>query len=423
MLFWVESTTRHFTPLMIDVHLHKLGSQGPYLDGLMSKKEQNEPKQETISQDDTNIIIDAEIIEPEPVVEETKASSGSSLNIALAVALVALVAVAGAAGFGVYSWNGLQGSLETMRGDIVKANESQATLSQQLAKTTAVSEGQAKALSEQKVIFAQQDEKLSQERVLLKEQGGELSRTLEKLYQRVGRNSTAWMASEAEYLLRVANHRLFLERDVVTATKALEIADGRLRDTGDPGWIEVRKLIADEVAALKSMGQLDQVGLSAALSGLIKQVKGLEMTGLQYTPERPSEPEFTSPEERSIDTLLSDGWNGFKSVMVIRHRDKPVTAMLAPEQQFFVYQNIELQLEAARLAMLRGDQVLFDNSLKMAAQWVGDFFDNEANATAALVEEINKIQKTDVNPSLPDISKSLMALTERMQASKGESAK
>jgi uroporphyrin-3 C-methyltransferase len=107
---------------------------------------------------------------------------------------------------------------------------------------------------------------------------------------------------------------------------------------------------------------------------------------------------------------------------VIRHRNKPVTAMLAPEQQFFVYQNIELQLEAARLAMLRGDQVLFDNSLKMTAQWLIDFFDNEANATTALVGEVEKLQKLDVNPALPDISKSLMALRERLKAAKQESA-
>ncbi len=391
----------------------------------MSKKEQNKPEPDTATQtpEDADVIAEAEIIESQPRMEEKPSPSGSPSKLALVLALVAILFAVAGVGLGFYNQQGLEKSLLTLQGDLTKATERQSALTAQLGKTTAAADAQAKAFGEQKVTLAQQDEKLQQERTALKQQGSELTATLEKLYSRVGRNSTAWMASEAEYLMRVANHRLLLERDVDTAAKALEVADGRLRDTGDPGWIDVRKLIADEVAALKGVGQLDRAGISVTLTGLIKQVKGLKMTGLQYTPERPAEPELTEQDQRTFKTMLADSWNGFKSVMVIRHRDKPVTAMLAPEQQFFVYQNIELQLEAARLAMLRGDQVLFDNSLKMSTQWLGDFFDSEANATTALMAEIVKLQKTNINPSLPDISKSLMALRERVQAAKGESAK
>jgi len=391
----------------------------------MSKKDQNESQQAAAAQahGDAGVIVDAEIIEPTAPAEEKPASSGASPSLALVLAIVAILLLAAGGGFAVYNLKGLEGRLLEMQTELTSAGDQQVSLTERLAKTSATFEAQKNAFDQQKMTLAQQDEKLQQERDILKLQGDELTATLEKLYQRVGRNSTAWMASEAEYLMRVANHRLFLERDVSTAAKALEVADGRLRDTGDPGWIEVRKVIADEVAALKGVGQLDRAGLSATLSGLIKQVKGLKMTGLQYTPERPSDPQLTEQSKRSLKTLLADSWSGFKSVMVIRHRDKPVTAMLAPEQQFFVYQNIELQLEAARLAMLRGDQVLFDNSLKMSSQWLGDFFDNEANATTALIGEIAKLQKTDVNPALPDISKSLMALRERMKLAKEEGAK
>jgi len=389
----------------------------------MSKKEQNEAELNKAkqSQDDSAVIVDAEVIEPEPGVAN-KPASGSSSRLGLILAVVAILLVLGGAGVGYKSWQDVEKSMQGMQDAIAKANSSQAALDGQLAETRAAFDAQAKEITNQKAALAQQGEKLLKERESFKQQGSELTATLEKVYQRVGRNSTEWMASEAEYLMRIANHRLRLERDVMTAAKALETADGRLRETGDPGWIEVRKLIADEVAVLKGVGGLDRAGLSATLSGLIKQVKGLKMVGLQYTPERPADPKLTEQDQRSFKTLLSDGWNGFKSVMVIRHRDKPVTAMLAPEQQFFVYQNIELQLEAARLAMLRGDQVLFDNSLNMTVQWLKDFFDNEANATTALVSEVEKLKKIDVNPALPDISKSLMALRERLKAAKQESA-
>lgn len=389
----------------------------------MSKKQQNDSDIDTANQtpEDSAVIVDAEVIEPEPVAPQKKASGGFS-GLALALAVIAILLTLAGAGYGYQTWQGLQARLQAMQDEMGKTNSGQTELSQKITDTRGAFDTQAKELDAQKLALVEQDQKLLKERENFKQQGAELTATLEKVYQRVGRNSTEWMASEAEYLMRVANHRLRLERDVSTAAKALETADGRLRDTGDPGWIEVRKLIADEVAVLKGVGGLDRAGVSATLSGLIKQVKGLKMVGLQYTPERPEDPKLTDQDKRSFETLLADGWKGFKSVMVIRHRNKPVTAMLAPEQQFFVYQNIELQLEAARLAMLRGDQVLFDNSLKMTAQWLTDFFDNEANTTTALVGEVEKLKKLDVNPALPDISKSLMALRARLKAAKQESA-
>jgi len=233
------------------------------------------------------------------------------------------------------------------------------------------------------------------------------------------------MASEAAYLMRIANHRLQLEQDVETAIRALEAADQRLRDTGDPGWIAVRKQLADEITALKAVPRLDRVGLSARLSGLSKQVADLKVLGTQpMPPERSAETsDAEKSREHSLETLLKDSWEGFKSVMVIRHRGKPVSAMLPPEQQFFVYQNLRLKLEAARLAILRGDQALFDSSLASAREWLNEFFDGEKSSTRALLKQLDELKGIDLSPELPDISGSLVALSERLKrADQGEPA-
>lgn len=387
----------------------------------MSDKPQNESELENDEAVAEAEIIDAEVIEPEAPAAEKASSGGPGLPLILA--LVAIAGVIALLGFGYQYWNGLKDSLAQMNSAVVQANAQQDELEGQLASARQELERQQKEFDAQRKALAEQDSRLAAEREKLKQQGSDMEKTLKEVYSRVGRNSNQWMASEAEYLMRVANHRLLLEGDSVTAIKALEAADGRLRDTGDPGWIGVRELIASEIAALKGLGQLDRAGLSARLASMAEQVKGLKMEGLRpMVPEAGGKQPDNARDERSLDTLLRDGWEGFKSVMVIRHRDKPVSAMLSPEQQFFVYQNLELQFEAARLALLRRDPLLYTSSLKTAAQWLGDFFDTQATATRALLDQIGEMQQVDVNPVYPDISKSLASLRERQKMQAGEGA-
>ncbi|TVT59809.1 MAG: HemX protein [Sedimenticola thiotaurini] len=369
-------------------------------------------------------IEDAEIIESTPLKETPeRQQTGNSQKLPLIMAVVAILLVFGTLGYGYQYWSGLQASLQQMNQALGKAGEQQQQLQSQLATVEKAFERQKDEIATQQSALAAQDQKLTAERDRLSKQASEMKQSLESVYSKVGRSSNAWMAAEAEYLMRVANHRLRLEGDVRTAIAALEAADGRLRDTGDPGLIEVREVLAGEIATLKSVGPLDRVGLSARITGLIGQVKGLKMVGLEYSPSEPEKAkESTSEGERSVQTLLKDGWEGFKSVMVIRHRDKPVSAMLAPEQQFFVYKNLELQLEAARLALLKGDPELFATSLKQATVWVGDFFDADAVATQAVQKEIADLATVNVRPQLPDISKSLTALQARMKAAGEEGA-
>jgi uroporphyrin-3 C-methyltransferase len=121
-----------------------------------------------------------------------------------------------------------------------------------------------------------------------------------------------------------------------------------------------------------------------------------------------------SPEERSWDTLLDDLLAGFKGAVRIRERGQPVAAMLAPEHQFFLYENMTLRLEAARLALARGDQASYLSNLETATRWLTDHFSQDAIA-AAMQASLASLRTIDVAPALPDISQSLRALQVRRQ--------
>lgn len=366
-------------------------------------------------------IVDAEVLESSRNKPAKPTAPIGPSRIALVLALLAIFGVTAGLGFGYQHFKELEASLSKMNQAISDAGHQQTALQSDLNKARQAFESQKDQLDAQKQALSDQDKRLVEEQNKLRLQRSEMQETLEKVYRRVGRNSTAWMAAEAEYLMLVANHRLQLEGDVSTAIKALEAADTRLRDIGDPGWSGVRERLATEIASLKGVGALDRTGLSAKLAGMAMQIKGLTMVGIRRAPElAESDQKVTEAGDRTFKTMLNDGWEGFKSVMVIRHHDKPVNAMLPPEQQYFVYQNLELQLESARLALLRGDQALYTASLQTVDQWLKEFFNTEATATKALLGQISEMQAINLKPELPDISKSLITLRDRLKSGAGE---
>lgn len=277
-------------------------------------------------------------------------------------------------------------------------------------------EAQEEKLAETRKHFDQQEQLLDRERQQMQEREAELRASVADVHKRVGASGTQWMVAEAEYLLRLANERLTLARDLGTARAALLLADQRLRDTGDPGWNGVRRQIARDIARLDEARLPDLAGISARLSALVGQVPRLRLASatLGGPPHSESHPVETAPRaSRSWDTLLDDLWAGFKETVRIRRNDQPVQAMLPPEQQFFLYENLRLHLEMARLALMRGDDRLYHDSLGTVADWLASHFDPHDELTRSMRKTVTELNAVNIRPPLPDISQSLQALKRR----------
>jgi len=347
----------------------------------------------------------------------------------LIVAIIAVLGVAGTGWFGYQIRGQVDARLVSLEDELAATAQSGRRLDRQLQDLQGMLANQGGTLDEQQAILAQQrlavdearsafegqERRLAEENLRLQEREAELRAAVADVHRRVGRSGTQWMIAETEYLLRIANHRLSLARDPDTAQVALQLADQRLRDTQDPGWAGVREQIARDMARLDAFEAPDIAGLSARLSALVDQVPQLRIARATSGPER-TLPERVArdPEERSWDTLLDDLWAGFKDSVRIRERDQPVAAMLAPEHQFFLYENLKLHLESARLGLARGDQALFEDNLATAQQWLADYFRNDAVAVS-INDALGGMRGTEIRPAMPDISQSLRALSVRRQ--------
>ncbi|MBA1443535.1 MAG: uroporphyrinogen-III C-methyltransferase [Chromatiales bacterium] len=359
--------------------------------------------------------------EAQPTDLGSRPSSGNLSKLAVVLAVVALLAV----GIGLFIGHGywqemqhsLQQSLQRIDTDLTRRAQEQSTFAAGLEETRRVFELQQQQIESQRQALADQHQQLQQSHDAMQAQRIQMADSLSDMQRRLGSDQGQWRISEAEYLMRVANHRLTLEGDVATSITALEAADSRLRDTLDPAWNSVREQVAREIAALKIAPIVDMAGLSARIGGLIKQVDQLPLRdqgGITPRPAQASESmEPLTAEGFNLRKILDDLWEGFKSMMVVRHHDRPIAAMLPPEQRYFLFQNLQLKLEGAKVALLARDAGLYRDSLTTAAEWIEGNFEMQAGEVQAFMAQLQGLGREVLLPDLPDISGSLRTLHAR----------
>jgi uroporphyrin-III C-methyltransferase len=259
----------------------------------------------------------------------------------------------------------------------------------------------------------------------------QLTRSLDMLFKQKGKTRNDWILSEVEYLLLIANHGLQLSFDVNTAIIALQSADARLLDMGDPGIINIRKNIAEELIQLKAVPVVDVPGMQLILSGMIKHSTSLpvldsEIPGVEdllASVKKPQPAENTSVQEQStidqVQLSLVQATDKFlqelKNLVVYRNTKVAATALIAPEQKFFLQQHVSLKLESARKALLDGRNNLFHNLLKETETILKEYFDNTKPSVTTFLEQLTFLRSKNLSRSLPDISFSLKELKKYTQ--------
>lgn len=255
----------------------------------------------------------------------------------------------------------------------------------------------------------------------------DLGGSIEQLQRHMNQSRGDIMVSDAEYLLGVANQKLHLVGDVKAVIAMMEAADQRLHDSGDPAVFKVREALAGEIEVLKDFNPPDVVGVSAKLLVLEAQVKDLplflphsESSKENHTPVASSIPESGKKQGGDLtDTIVGD----LKELVTVRHTDRPVQAILLPEEVVALRQVLLLKLEMARSALLRGDDGLYKANMDSALAWLKENFDPAAAATQSLASEIEGLRGLQLQVPLPDISKSLGLLRNieqlRLESDKG----
>ena len=248
----------------------------------------------------------------------------------------------------------------------------------------------------------------------LKQKQIEQSEALASLYKDKRGNNEDWALAEVEYLLIIAMHRLLLEEDVMTALAAMEAADLRLKDLGNPGLLPVRQQLASDMNQLRSVNLADIAGLAIYLAGLVDLSADLLLKSnvLLVESKHTSSSEVNyadveGPLWKKLPRLL---WQEIKSLVVIKRSGEAKQALLLPGEEYFIYQNLRLELESARQSVLRSDSENLRVSIDLIQSWMRQYFDTNDSAVVNVMETLDQMRIVELNPALPDISSSLESL-------------
>lgn len=213
--------------------------------------------------------------------------------------------------------------------------------------------------------------------------------------------------AEIEFLLLLARRELALADNPRVALAALREADQRVARLDDPALRDVRAAINNEIAAVEAVASVDLEGIAMRLASLAGRVEGLPLRA-SLAPDMPA--------ARQADEL--SGWARLKQrvraaaagLFRIRRTDAPAAPLLAPDESFFLYRNIELDLRSARLAVLSRDARNFAASLAAARNALAEYFETGDEAVQSMIAAIEELEDRDVAPQWPEISRSLALL-------------
>lgn len=274
----------------------------------------------------------------------------------------------------------------------------------------------------EKLIKKQQTESVDVKSELdtLKSQNEENAEQLLSLYAKQATGSNELLLAEIEHLLVVAEHRLQLEADAQLALAALNAADRRLRAYHDPGILAVRKQLTADINNLAAVQNVDINGLVLYLGDLGERALDLALLEPRVVGEKESTKEETLETPGKWQTFKNAAWKEIQGLVQISRRGEQTPATLLPEQRYFLFQNLRLQIESARYAALRRNTDSFQASIGILIEWLESYFDLEDRSVANVHDSLSKMTGLDLQPPLPDISSSLESLR-AYQRSKNDS--
>jgi uroporphyrin-3 C-methyltransferase len=203
---------------------------------------------------------------------------------------------------------------------------------------------------------------------------------------------------EVESLLRMASERLQLFADPRAADEALLLADQRLATMEDPLYLPVRKRINRARQVLASLAVPDLVELDGRISALQGGIAALPFPG--------DRPPAAAPGEASAEG--EGAWARLKqtlaSLVTVRRSTPEDAAAISLDDKDYLRQGVWLQLESARLSVMRKDAGGYSRSLNRARDTLASHFDPGAEAVRAAMAEIDDLLQAPIEVEMPDIS-------------------
>ncbi|EPT2926072.1 uroporphyrinogen-III C-methyltransferase [Vibrio vulnificus] len=217
-----------------------------------------------------------------------------------------------------------------------------------------------------------------------------------------GRRPNDWLLAEADYLVKLAGRKLFLEHDVVSATSLMESADQRIAALNDPSLVPLRKAMAKDITDLKTIPLIDRDGLVLRLTALQQQVDQLPLANAILPEVKTVEKQQVSDDINNWQNNLMASLKAFsENFITFRTRDGNVIPLLSPEQHFYLKENIKAKIETAIKAVYQEQGEVYTTSLTTAEAWSQAFFNQDNNTVKEFTQSLKQLSEQKIQVQYP----------------------
>lgn len=332
-------------------------------------------------------------------------------NVVGWLALVLALAAAAAAGVGVWQMYAQRLQIELIRGELATQLRQADT---SVGAVRVLGEQQQNALNRLQSEIGGLQSKI--------EDTSSQTRALADLFQRNASTADERTLVQVEQAVTLAIQQLQLANNAEAALAALAVADEELSSGTQAYFQELRRALAQDMAALRDARKLDVSGLAMRIENVLKKIDALPLA-YEFTPKdtlaAPSQaPAAPAAEAGWFDQmrfgaqqLADEVWRDVSSMVRIeRMNGAAAPALLSPEQGTYLRENIKIRLLTARLALFMRDVATFKADLQQARDNLEKFFDARQESVHGAMDELDALLAQPMQETLPQLDNTLAAL-------------
>ncbi len=267
---------------------------------------------------------------------------------------------------------------------------------------------------------------------------------LEGLMQSMNRSRDENVVGDIEASLRVAMQQGTITGSAEPLVAALRQADERLARYKQPRLEGVRRAVTRDLERIKAVSVVDVSTLTIKLDEVVRQIDDLPLLAVAQPVREPAAaaPAASAAMVKTVAArkpassasaaaegepgwwsrvwdqagerwthLSGEVWREARGLLRVTRIDHPEAALIAPEQAFFLRENLKLRLLNARLALLSRQFDTAQVDLREAQAMLDRYFDARSRKLSQTVELLRQVQGQSRQVSVPRPDDTLAALS------------
>lgn len=212
-----------------------------------------------------------------------------------------------------------------------------------------------------------------------------------------------WYLLEAHFYVKLASHYLLLSHNAFMAMALLHQAAQILEPVTDSNIQTIKQSLHSYISSLAAQPQIDPDKIYMSLTALEQQINQMPLMSFQKVESGDGKPIDTS-HMPWWEAGLHRAWLGLQRIVIVKKYSKDAMPVATPEEKFYLYQNLQSQIDQAKWGLLHRKQIIYETSLQKTQNWIKQYFDQQAEVTKTVLQTINDLMTIKVSPSVLDLS-------------------